>query len=154
MQLNVFLKRGKQELWKNLSNFFTYAAYLSSTLLLEQRWSRGHKTRGQGQGQLYRGQALLRPRIALPRTDPLGAKDRNALSQDQRHRRKCYPPKIRSSKFFFRRSSKDENQKGLCKFSARFLAFFNKILPIQKIVLSSSRGQGNFRGLEASRLRT
>ena len=35
-----------------------------------------------------------------------------------------------------------------------FLKFFqaiDKIMIIQKIVLSSSRGQGNFRGLEASR---
>ena len=45
-------------------------------------------------------------------------------------------------------------KKGLRKFSARFLAFSNKISTVQKIVLSSSRGQGNFRGLEASRPRT
>ena len=47
----------------------------------------------------------------------------------------------------------EENKKGLRKFSARFLAFSNKISTVQKIVLSSSRGQGNFRGLEASRPR-
>ena len=35
------------------------------------------------------------------------------------------------------------------KFSARFLAFST----VQKIVLSSSRGQGNFRGLECLRPR-
>ena len=46
-----------------------------------------------------------------------------------------------------------ENKKGICKFSARFLALSNKISTVQKIVLSSSRGQGNFRGLEASRPR-
>ena len=57
-------------------------------------------------------------------------------------------------KFFFsgvlhvRKTTKD-----LRKFSARFLAFFNKILTVQDIVLSSSRGQGNFRGHEASRPR-
>ena len=45
-------------------------------------------------------------------------------------------------------------KKGLPKFSERFLALSNKILTVQKIVLSSSRGQGNFRGLEASRPRT
>ena len=44
-------------------------------------------------------------------------------------------------------------KKGLCKFSARFLALSKKISPVQKIVLSSSRSQGNFRGLEASRPR-
>ena len=46
-----------------------------------------------------------------------------------------------------------ENKKGIRKFSARFLVVSNKILTVQKIVLSSSRGQGNFRGLEASRPR-
>ena len=44
-----------------------------------------------------------------------------------------------------------KTKKGLRKFSARFLALSNKLSTVQKIVLSSSRGQGNFRGLEASR---
>ena len=35
-----------------------------------------------------------------------------------------------------------------------FFQLIDKILTIQKIVLSSSRRQGNFRGLEASRLKT
>ena len=48
----------------------------------------------------------------------------------------------------------EENKKGVCKFSARFLAFSNEISTVQKIVLSSSQGQGNFRVLEASRSRT
>ena len=73
---------------------------------LIQRWSRGHKARGQGhkkkkrgQGQLFREQTLSRPRTALPRTDPLEAKDRNA--QGQGHKRKSSPKtKKRSSKFF------------------------------------------------------
>ena len=47
-----------------------------------------------------------------------------------------------------------KTKKGVHKFSARFLALSNKISTVQKIVLSSSRGQGNFRGLEASRPRT
>ena len=38
----------------------------------------------------------------------------------------------------------EENKKGVRKFSARFLAFSNEISTVQKIVLSSSRGQGNF----------
>ena len=42
-----------------------------------------------------------------------------------------------------------ENKNGVREFSARFLAFST----LQKIVLSSSRGQGNFRGLEGSRPR-
>ena len=53
--------------------------------------------------------------------------------------------------FFFRRFPLEENKKGLRKFSARFLALSNKISTLRKIMLSSSRGQGNFRGLEASR---
>ena len=56
-------------------------------------------------------------------------------------------------KFFFRQFPLEENKKGLRKFSARILALSNKISTVQKIVLSSSRGQGNFRGLEASRPR-
>ena len=47
----------------------------------------------------------------------------------------------------------NESKKGIRKFFARFLAFSNKILTVQNIVLSLSRGQGNFRGLEASRPR-
>ena len=63
-------------------------------------------------------------------------------------------PLIIIIKKFFRRSPIVEKKKHVCKFSARFLAFSNKISSVQKIVLSWSRGQGNFRGLEASRPRT
>ena len=56
--------------------------------------------------------------------------------------------------FFFRRFPLEENKKGLRKFSVRFLALSNKILTVQKIVLSSSRVQDNLRELEASRPRT
>ena len=68
-----------------------------------QRWSRGHKTRGQGQGhkkirgqgqgQPFRGQTLSRPRTGM-----LEAKD-------QGHKHKCSPKK-KSSQKFFRRSPK------------------------------------------------
>ena len=54
--------------------------------------------------------------------------------------------KKRPSQKFFRRSP----QKNV--FQKKFQALY-KILTIQKIVLSSSRGQANFRGLEASRPR-
>ena len=64
---------------------------------LSQRWSRGHKARGQGQGH----QKISRPR---PRTDPLEAK-----AKDQGHRRKCSPKKV--LKIFFRRSQKKAFQK-------------------------------------------
>ena len=63
-----------------------------------------HKARGQGKGL----KKSPRPRTALPRTDSLEAKDRNA--RGQRHRRKCSPKK-RSSKVFFRRSPKKRSSK-------------------------------------------
>ena len=48
---------------------------------LLQRWSRGHKARGQGQG--HRKNPRPRPRTAFPRTDTLETKDRNARGQGQ-----------------------------------------------------------------------
>ena len=105
-----------------------------------------------------------RPRSRTQKTFETKAKDRPSRGQSQGHRHKCSSKK-RASKVFFRqkRSSKKffsrylhvrETKKDVRKFSARFLAFSNKISTVQKIVLSSSRGQGNFRGLEALRPRT
>ena len=108
-----------------------------------QRWSRGHKARGQGQ----RHKKNPRPR---PRTDTLEAKDRNARGQGQGPRTQTRvlskKKKKRSSQKFFKRSP----QKNV--FQKIFQAL-HKIFSIQKILLSSSRGQANFRGLEASRPR-
>ena len=59
----------------------------------------------------------------------------------------CLPPLV------YAYAPIEENKKGVRKFSARFLVFSNEISTVQKIVLSSSRGQGNFLGLEASRPR-
>ena len=67
---------------------------------IQQRWSRGHKARGQGQG--HKKNLRPRPRTAFPRTDTLEAKDRNARGQDQEdqgHRHKCSPKKS-LQKFF------------------------------------------------------
>ena len=72
-----------------------------------------------------------------------------AKAKDQGQKRKCSPKKKkkkRSSQKFFKRSP----QKNV--FQKIFQAL-HKNLTIQKIVLSSSRGQANFRGLEASRPR-
>ena len=44
---------------------------------LLQWWSRGHKTRGPG----HKKNPRPKPRTALPRKDPLEAKDRNARGQ-------------------------------------------------------------------------
>ena len=101
---------------------------------------------------------------AFPRTDTLEAKDRNARGQGQGSKETSASAlqkksllkkfsgdlkkkKKRSSQKFFKRSA----QKNI--FQKNFQAL-HKILTIQKILLSSSRGQANFRGLEASRPRT
>ena len=112
-----------------------------------QRWSWGHKARGQGQGhkqirgqgqgQPFRGQTLSRPRTGML----------EAKAKDQGHKRKCSPKKKKkvSTKVFQAISTK--------KRFPKFFQALHKILTIQKILLSSSRGQTNFRGLEASRPR-
>ena len=84
-----------------------------------------------------------RPRTALPRADHLEAKNRSARRQGTGS--SVLPKKVFT--IFFRRSPKNK----VCK--KNFQAFY-KISTIQKIVLSSSGGQGNFRGLEALRPRT
>ena len=101
-----------------------------------------------------------RPR---PRTQKnFEAKDRPFRGQGQGHRRKCFPKK-RSSKIFFRRKrspkiffsrslleeTKKRSLQIFCEVSGVIQQNFNG----SKIVLSSSCGQGNFRGLEASRPR-
>ena len=111
-----------------------------------QRWSRGHKAnytnkiRGQGQRQLYRGQTLSRPRTGML----------EANTKDQGHRCKCFPnekkffqaispPKKGLQKNFYGDLQNSTTKKSLRKFSARFLAFSNRILTMQIRVLSSSR---------------
>ena len=68
-----------------ICNIF-YRKWLTSSSLLvrtNQRWSRGHKARGQGQGHKKNPRPRPRPRTAFPRTDTLEAKDRNARGQGQ-----------------------------------------------------------------------
>ena len=102
-----------------------------------------------------------RPRIALPRTDHLEAKGTGTSvlqkQQEKRSSKKFFkrsPKEKKVLKLFFWRSPNEENKKCLHKLSARSLAFSNKIFTIRKIVLSSSRGKGNFPGLKASRRKT
>ena len=109
-----------------------------------QRWSRGHKARGQGQGH----KKNPRPRTAFPRTDTLEAKDRNARGQGPRTQSASAlqkKKKKRSSQKFFKQSP-------LKNVFQKIFQALHKILTFQKIVLSSSRGQANFRGLEAKDL--
>ena len=85
------------------------------------------------------------------------SEDRHSRSQGQEcsrprprtkdTKRKCSPKKKkRSSLKFFKRSP-------LKNVFQKIFQTLHKILTFQKIVLSSSRGQANFRGLEASRPR-
>ena len=87
-------------------------------------------------------------------------------AKDQGHKHKCSPKKKKKvfAKIFQAISKKNKKKKKRSsqKFFKRsprknvFQKIFqalHKILSIQKIVLSSSRGQANFRGLEASRPR-
>ena len=115
----------------------------------KQRWSRGHEARGQGHKK------NPRPRTALPRTDPLEAKDRNARGQGQgpRTQAQVFAKKKGLQKNFPAISKKSSKIFSCVLQKKRLLKFFfqaiYKISTIQKKVLSSSRGQGNFRGLEA-----
>ena len=115
---------------------------------------------GQGQGQPFRGQTLSRPRTGMLEAK---AKDQGHKAQVLSKKKK----KKRSSQKLFRRSPKKKKKKKKKKRSSQkffkrsprknaFQKIFqplHKILTFQKIVLSSSRGQANFRGLEASRPR-
>ena len=100
---------------------------------LEAKAKDTKKIRGQVQGQPFRGQTLSRPRTGML----------EAKAKDQGHKRKCSQKKKRSSQKFFRRSPKK-------KFFSSASQNFNN----SKNSAVSSRGQGNFRGLEALRPRT
>ena len=65
-----------------------------------------------------------------------------AKAKDQGHKRKCSPKKKWPCQKFFRRSP----EKNVFR---KIFQALHKILTIQKIALFSSRGQANFRGLEA-----
>ena len=98
-----------------------------------QRLSRGYKARGQG--PRHKKNPRPRPRTALPRTDPLEAKDRNARGQGQGHKRKCFQKKNIFKNFFQAFSSK----KGLLKF---FFRRFTKFQQFKKsAVLELRTGQ-------------
>ena len=94
---------------------------------------------GQGQGQPFRGQTLSRPRTGMLEAK---AKDQGHKAQVLSKKKK----KKRSSQKFFKRSP-------LKNVFQKIFQALHKILTFQKIVLSSSRGQANFRGLQASRPR-
>ena len=78
---------------------------------------------------------------------PLEAKDRRARGQGQGPKTQA---QVLSKKKVFPKFFRQSPQKNVFQKISQAL---HKILTIQKMVLSSSRGQTNFRGLEASRPR-
>ena len=121
--------------WKDITmSFFKYAWDIAMCHRYgkKQRWSRGHKARGQGQGH----KKISRPR---PKTYTVEAKakgtDASVLKKKKKKKNvfKIFFRRKRSLKTFFQAISTWGNQKkGLCRFSARFLAFSNEISTVQK----------------------
>ena len=120
-----------------------------------QRWSRGHKARGQGHKKTPR----TGPKTALPRTDPPEAKDRNVRGQGQGPRTQAQVlSKKKDLQNFF---SGDVKKKVFKNFFQAFSSkkrlpkfFSDNLKNFKKKLLSSSREQANFRRLEAPRPRT
>ena len=119
-----------------------------------QRWSRGNKARGQGQGHKKKSEAKAKDSLFEDRTSRGQGQGPRTQAQVLSKKKKVFTKifqaiskkkKRSSQKFFIRSPLKNVFQK--------LFQTLHKILTIQKIVLSSSRGQANFRGLEASRPR-
>ena len=102
--------------------------------LSEDRHSRGQ------------GQECSRPRPRTKDTKRKCSPKKKKKRSPQKFFRRSKKKKKRSSQKFFRRSP-------LKNVFQKIFQALHKILTFQKIVLSSSRGQANFRGLEASRPR-
>ena len=141
-----------------------YPYYISNWKLVHcwyQWWSRGRKARGQGQGhkKISRPRTPSRGQGQGPRTKAqVFSKKKKVFKKIfQQSQKKVFKIFFQAKKVFKKFFSRDfhlrKTKKGPRKFSARFLAVSNKISTVQKVVLSSSRGQGDFRGLEASRPR-
>ena len=123
--------------------------------------------RTQGPRPRPRTQKNPRPRTALPRIDPLEAKNRNDRSQGPRTQRRSDLIKKRSSLRNFvnclETSSVLQEETCLQNFFRKFSGVLQDktklvmtliYFQLQKLVLSSSRGQGIFEDLQASRPRT
>ena len=126
---------------------------------LEAKAKDTKKIRGQGQGQPFRGQTLSRPRTGMLEAK---AKDQGhkaqVLSKKKKKKKKVFTKLFQAISKKKKKKKKRSSQK-FFKRSPRTNAFqkifqpLHKILTYQKVVLSSSRGQAIFRGLEASRPR-
>ena len=82
-----------------------------------------------------------------------------AKAKDQGHKRKCSQKKKRGLHKNFsgdlqKKKKKRSSQKFFRRSPQKIFQALHEILTIQKMVLSSSQGQANFRGLKASRPRT
>ena len=108
------------------------------------------ESRTQGSRPRPRTQKNPRPRTAFPRTDTLEAKDRNARGQGQGPRTQAQVLSKKKKVFtkIFQAFSKKKKKKKV--FTKIFQAISTKTRFPKN---SSSRGQANFRGLEASRPR-
>ena len=94
-----------------------------------------------------------RPRPRTQKNFEAKAKDRPSRDQGPRTQAQVFSKKKAFKNIFSGDLHLRKTEKDLRKVSAKFLAFFNKISTVQQIVLSSSRRQSNFRGLETSRPR-
>ena len=118
-------------------------SYSSEQLYLPEGESRTQGSRSSPRPRTQKN-PRPRPRTAFPRTDTLEAKNRNARGPRTKDTSARALQK-KKHKLFKRFPQKNVFQK--------IFQALHKILTIQEIVLSSSRGQTNFRGLEASRPR-
>ena len=81
----------------------------------KQMWSRGHKTQGQG----HKKNSSLS--TALPKTDPLDAKDRTARGQGQEPRTQAQVfSKKKVFKIFFQEISKKEVFKNFFRLPTKY----------------------------------
>ena len=127
------------------------------------------RTQGTRPRTQKKSEAKAKAKDSLSRTDTLEAKDRNARGQGQGPRTQSASALKKKKKVFtkiFQAISKKKKKKKKKRSSQKFFKrsplknvfqkifqALHKILTFQKIVLSSSRGQANFRGLEAPRPR-
>ena len=139
-----------------LECFFFHKPSLSAVIMirggvedakLEVKAKDTKKIRGKAKDSLSKdrhsrgqGQECSRPRPRTKNTSASALQKKKRSSQSDLQKKKVF------TKIFQAISTKK-------RFPKIFQAL-HKILTIQKIVLSSSRGQANFRGLEASRPRT
>ena len=93
------IKASFKALWKVQQKFRVQKfSNEKSVMIIYQRWSRGHKARGQGQP--FRGQTLSRPRTGML----------EAKAKDQGHKRKCSPKKKKVFAKIFQAISKKKKR--------------------------------------------